>query len=148
MLIGGALSWEQGRHVFFCEADGVPLREDFVECLSAAHDRTLACGKRVTGAMMNYPWPHVNGNFIMDLHVIGDYPSLLECPAGVAWDVHQGDLLLREARDGRVIQNICGSKNWTPEVLSKVACESAWLHGTKDDSAFRYASNKLLGGLR
>lgn len=139
MLLGSAIPWTVGREAFFAEADGAPVRRDWLDRLIEAHDKTLGLGKRVTGAMMDWPYPHVNGNLVMDLSVVRDYPALMECPSGVAWDLHHGITLLREARDGHAILNVCGSKNWTPEVLRCVGTQTAWLHGCKDDSVLRYA---------
>lgn len=139
MLVAGILPWKTCRHALFIEADGAPVRRDWLDRIIEAHNVSLAQGHRVTGAMMDWPWPHVNGNMVMDLQLVADYPSLMECPSGVAWDLHHGTLLLREARDGHAILNVCGAKYWTPEVLKQVGTQTAWLHGCKDDSVFQYA---------
>lgn len=143
MLVNGVLPWTTARHAFFCEADGVPLRVDWLNRLIEAHDLTLAQNRRVTGAVMDWPYPHVNGNMIMDLQVFADYPSLRECPPGVAWDLHHGPILLREARASHVIRNDCGSRDWTPGTLRCVATQSAWHHGCKDDTVLQFARRLL-----
>jgi len=139
LLLAGTTPWTAGRSAFFIEADGAPVRRDWLDRLVEAHDRSISQGRRVTGAMMDWPYPHVNGNLVMDLTLLRDCPSLLACPPGVAWDLHHGVTLLREARDGHAILNVCGSHHWTPEVLRCVGTQTAWLHGCKDDSVLEYA---------
>lgn len=141
----GVLPWNLGRTVFTCESDGAPIRRDWINRLSAAHNRTRALGLRVTGAVMDDPLPHVNGNLVLDLSLWADYPSLQQCPSGVAWDVHHGPILVREARPSLAIRNDYGATDLTAGYLSAVACETAWVHGCKDESVIRYARKSPLG---
>jgi len=67
MLLGGILPWIECRHAFLAEADGAPIRRDWLDRMGEAHAVTTLQGKRVTGAMMDWPYPHVNGNMVMDL---------------------------------------------------------------------------------
>jgi hypothetical protein len=133
-----AIPWHAGRTVFCCEADGVPLRQDWLDRMIQAHKMTLTQGRRVTGAVMDEPMPHVNGNFMMDLQVWADYPSLRDCPPGVAWDLHHAPILLREARSSYVIRNEYNTRNWTAGSLGPIGREAAWLHGCKDNSVLEF----------
>lgn len=141
LLLNGIIPWTTCRDAFFCEADGAPVRTDWLDRLIEAHETTKLKGYRITGAKMDWPYAHVNGNMVMDLQLTADYPSLMECPPGVAWDLHHGPILMREARDGHAILNVCGSRNWAPEVLRCIGTQTAWLHGCKDESVFNYARN-------
>lgn len=129
---------EEHRTVFCCEADGAPLRADWIDRIIEAHRMTRTKGLRVTGAVMDEPLPHVNGNLILDLQLWGDYPSLRDCPPGVAWDLHHAPILLREARSSYVIRNEYNTRDWTPGSLAPIGRESAWIHGCKDNSALDY----------
>lgn len=133
-----AFKHEHAECVATLESDGAPIRKDWVSRMMHAHKRTLACGLRVTGAVMDLPQPHVNGNLMLSLSVWGDYPSLNDCPSGVAWDLCHAGVLLREARGCQVIRNEYGTTNWTAGSLNPIGRESAWLHGVKDDSVFEY----------
>lgn len=133
-----AFPWAAGRTVFCCEADGAPLRPDWIDRIIAAHTMTRGKGLRVTGAAMDEPMPHVNGNFIMDLQLWADYPSLRDCPPGVAWDLHHAPILLREARSSYVIRNEYNTRDWKPGSLAPIGRESAWIHGFKDNSVLDF----------
>ena len=144
MLQNEAIPWLVGRDVFVAESDGVPLRRAWLDSIKTAHALTKSQHKRITGAVMEMGgggWMyHVNGGAMaLCLQLWEDYPSLKTCPNGVAWDIHHAVTLLRETRDSRMIMNVCGSVDWTPGVLKYLGCESAWLHGVKDDSALKYA---------
>lgn len=134
----GGLPWLAGRTVFGCEADAWPLRPDWQDRIEEAHTRTLTQGLRVTGAVMDVPMPHVNGNFILTLDLLGDYPGLYECPAGVAWDLHHAGVLIRETRACHVIRNEYNTRDWTPGSLNPIGRESAFIHGVKDDSVMAW----------
>lgn len=139
MWIGGAIQWDLGRDVFTCEADGAPIRRDWISRLETMHRKSLATGKRITGAAMDYPVPHVNGNMVLDLSIVADYPGLAECPSGVPWDCHHGTVLLRETRPCLAIRNDYDSRDLTAGYLKAVAYETAWVHGCKDESLMTYA---------
>lgn len=139
LWIGGAFPWQAGRTAFFCEADGAPIRRDWIDRIIHAHAASRAQGKRVTGAVMDEPMPHVNGNLIMDLSLVADYPSLMDCPSGVAWDLHAAPVLLQETRPSMVIRNEYNTRAWTASSLMPIGRESAWVHGFKDNSVLEYA---------
>lgn len=134
----GAIPWFAGRTVFLAEADGGPLQPGWRRRIVESHDMTLKGNKRVTGAIMERPFLHVNGNFVMDLSLIADYPALMKCPSKVAWDLHHAPILVREARSSYVIRNEYETRDWTPGALRPLGREAAWLHGCKDDSLFNF----------
>ena len=129
----GVLPWDFATVATF-EADGWPVRRDWIARLKASHARTLERGLRITGAVMDEPMPHVNGNMVMELSVWGDFPSLHTCTPQVAWDVLHAQVLMPLARPCNVIRNEYGTRDWTAGCLSAVAREAAWVHGVKDDS--------------
>jgi len=135
----GNLPWSAGRTVVMAEADCAPLRPDWATRLEEAHARTLTQGLRVTGAVMDVPMPHVNGVFILALNLLDDYPSLLTCPPGVAWDLHHAEVLIRECRSSYVIRNEYNTRDWTAGALNPIGRESAIIHGVKDDSVLTWA---------
>lgn len=139
----GSIPWNMGHTVFTCEADGGPVRRDWIDRLTSAHARSRSLFLRVTGAVMDTPIPHVNGNLVLDLSLWADYPGLAACPPGAAWDVHHGTILLREARSSLAIRNDYEATDLTVGYLSAVARETAWVHGCKDGSVIRYARRHL-----
>jgi hypothetical protein len=141
----GILEWELGRYVFTCEADGGPIRRDWASRLRKAHARTLALGKHVTGAVMDEPEPHVNGNLVIDLSMWDDHPGLSSCPAGTLWDIHHAGILLSETRPSLAIRNDYGATDLAHGYLAAVARETAWVHGCRDDSVINYGRRVLLG---
>lgn len=146
-----AESWATGRlnahSVLFLEADGCPLRRDWIDRLIAEHTRTLAAGKRVTGHLMEVTdYPHLNGTMALHLSMWADHPSLHFTPPGGAWDMHHAAVLAAAARPTRLISNFYGSRDWTPGALAAVAKETAWLASVKDDSALRWAEQNLVAG--
>lgn len=140
----GALPWDSGQTVFTCESDGGPIRRDWINRLRRAHSRSLVQGQRVTGAVMDEPIPHVNGNLLFHLSLWSDYPGLSHCPTGMAWDCHHAPVLLREARPSLVIRNDYDTTDLTPGYLRAIARETAWVHGCKDASVITYARRELL----
>jgi hypothetical protein len=138
----GMVSYGQSS-VLTVESDGCPVRADWIDRLKAAHERTLAQGLRVTGAVMDEPVPHVNGNLCMHLSVWGDHPSLRECAPGVAWDIQHAQVLLPLTRPSNVIRNEYDTRDWTVGALAGIAREAAWVHGAKDDSVLRYARSRM-----
>lgn len=144
----GALPWEWGKCVFTCEADGAPIRKDWIDQLRKAHHRSLAMGKRITGAVMDEPLWHVNGNLVMDLSVWSDHPTLAHCPNGVAWDCHHATILLPEARACLAIRNEYQTRDWTLGALRPIGRESAWLHGVRDESVVNCVRAMMRAGWR
>lgn len=141
----GVIPADLGQCVFTCESDGGPIRADWIDRLKSAHWRSLALGKRITGAVMDHPVPHVNGNLVLDLAVWSDHPCLSRCPPGASWDCHHATTLLAEARPSLAIRNDYDATDLTPGYLRAVSRETAWVHGCKDGSVIRYARKELLG---
>lgn len=140
-------AWAAGnvpRHsVFLMEADGVPLRADWIERLGAEHEVTLAAGKRVTGCMTALPLAHVNGSLIAHLSLWHDRPSLRRTPSGQAWDLFHAAVLNAEARPTTFIKNVYGGRDWSAPALAAMGRETAWMANAKDDSAIAWAERTL-----
>ena len=128
--------------VFLCEPDGGPLCPDWIDRLKAAHARTLASGKRITGAVAEFSQCglHVNGNMVMELDVWDDHPSLHVTPDWCPWDVYHRKVLMAECRPSNVIRNEYDSYGWSMASLAGMGKEEvAWLHGSRDGSVLEYA---------
>lgn len=142
-----AALWRAGhlpRHsVFTLEADGVPLRADWIDRLISAHERTLSLGKRVTGAYMD-SYPHINGSLIAHLSLWFDRPSLHVTPTGQAWDLFHAAVLRSEAEPTTWMWNIYGACAWSPHSLETMSKGAAWLSSQKDDSALAWAERTLV----
>lgn len=133
-----------GAHSVFCmEADGVPLRKDWLNRLLADHQRTLEAGKRVTGPEMNR-LRHINGSIIAHLSMWWDRLSLHETPPGQAWDLFHAQVIGSEARPSTWMRNVYGAGNWSDESLAAMSKETAWLASSKDDSALAWAERTLV----
>jgi len=134
----------QAHSVFTIEADGCPLRADWIDRLLEAHRRTLEVGKRVTGALMNEQFRHINGSLCLHLSTWQDRPSLHRTPSGQAWDLFHAAVLTSEARPTPWIKNCYGAGSWSAESLEIMARETAWLSSSKDDSAIAWAERSLV----
>ena len=138
-------------NVFTFEADGTPLRVDWIDRLIEAHRETLSQDKLITGCRMaRHYTPHVNGNLVAHFSLWENCPSLHRTPQDVAWDMHHRITLLRNTRASTIIRNEYDSKGWNADVLASAANESAWIHGVRDMSAWQYAQSlvKKPGGKR
>ena len=138
--------WSEGRspwqHVFTAEADGAPMRWDWIDRLKAAHARTLAENRSVTGPRCFAGLDgkaHVNGSLVMDLLCWRDRPELRTCPSGEAWDVFHGETLLREAGLWQPIYNMYGAHDLSESVYHTMGREHAWIASVKDGSSQRWA---------
>lgn len=129
--------------VFTCEADGVPLRSDWVDKLAYIHRRTLEAGKRITGPIMQQ-YPHLNGSLVSHFSLWFDRPSLHRTPADQSWDMFHSHVILCEGRGDPWIKNVYGGSKWSPESLRNMARETAWLCSQKDDSALEWAERELV----
>ena len=132
-------------NVFFCEADGVPLRWDWIDVLKRAHAENLANGKRVTGSLMAAYGGHVNGTHVHHCSFWGDHPSLQACRKGCAWDLFHAQVMKTELGTSPGIANLYGAQNISPSVFRTLANEygHAWLANVKDESAWRCAQALL-----
>lgn len=143
-----AEEWRAGRlgahSVFLCEADGVPLRRDWVDVLKAEHERTLRAGRRVTGPWMEHPVPHFNGSMMLHLSTWFDRPSLHETPSQQAFDIFHAHVLAAEGCATGAIKNIYGGTDWTSGALAALARETAWMASVKDHSALLWAERTLV----
>jgi hypothetical protein len=119
--------------VFFAEAEGVPLRWDWIDFLKRAHAENLALNRRVTG-------PRI---MAMHLSCWGDHPSLHQCRRGQAWDVFHGQVLLGEAGPRLAVANLYGTHGLTMSVFKTLGRDRAWLASVKDGSAWRCAQSLL-----
>ena len=118
--------------VFTFEADGCPLTCDWIERLIDAHDTSLDEGKLITAAIQEgYAVTHPNGNLVLHVSVIRNYPELLDTPVNTAWDWHHHVTLQRISRGSNIIRSEHLSTNWSPESLASITRETAWMHGGK-----------------
>jgi hypothetical protein len=141
--------WRAGRtsydSVFFVEADGVPLRRDWLALLQAEHARTIRGGKRITGDLVEgVGVRHVNGSMVCNLGLWFDRPSLHQTPSDQAHDLFHAATLTAECRPTRLIANHYGSQGWSPEALAGVAKYTAWACNVKDDTAIAWAERTLV----
>lgn len=138
--------WRAGtlhrRAVFLVEADGCPLRRDWLDCVTEAHRWTVAEGKAVTGTAMS-DVGHINGSMVIQLPWYLDHPSVHETPAGHAFDLFHADTYLAAARRTSRIANHHGALAWSPSALWAMSREVAWLASTKDGSAKDYAERMI-----
>ncbi|MES2339330.1 MAG: hypothetical protein V4537_14645 [Pseudomonadota bacterium] len=138
--------WETGgiqaSSVMFVEADGCPLRPDWIDLVRREHDRGLARGCRMTGTLMN-DVPHINGTLISSISVWRDRQSLHQTPDDQAWDVFHRHAIMQEAMVSPIVMNAYGAGRWSDEALIGASRQSAWLTSTKDDSAIEWAERVL-----
>lgn len=130
-------------NVFFVEADGVPMRWDWIEHLKRVHAEHLATGYRITGPRMYRGERHVNGSFVMHSSFFEDHPSLAKCRTRVPWDCYHGPVLMREAGPVPAIIDLYGAQDVSPSVFTTLGYEYAWLASVKDESAWTCAQRLL-----
>lgn len=143
-----AASWRRGEQrasaVFMAEADGVPLRRDWIDVLLSEHAQAIRSGKRITGDLVGGDVLHVNGSCILELAAWIDHPSLHETPPGQAFDLYHAPTLIAECRPTRAITNLYGGQKWSDEALKSVAKYSAWMLNCKDTSGVEWAERVLV----
>lgn len=133
----GALNLE---NVFTFEADGAPLRLDWISRLIDAHRETIRQRLLITASVrFRHFMRHPNGNLIAHVSAIRNYPELTETPPALPWDMHHHTTLCRIARHDTVIRSEHRSLNWSGEPLTSIATETAWLHGCRDDSVYNFS---------
>lgn len=130
--------------VFTVEADGCPISRDWISRLRAEHQRTLDAGRRITGAFMPRPLPHINGSMIMSIPWWVDTITVQSTPDGHAWDVFHRETILAAACRSDEIRNIYGAGEWTDAQLRPLSKQASWLSSTKDDSAIAWAEEVLV----
>jgi hypothetical protein len=133
--------------VFTIEADGCPLRTDWLDILRAEHELALAAGKLVSGCLTNTGEPHINGSLIAHLSLWLDHPSLQRTPNGHAWDLFHAAALVAAARPSSWIKNVYGAAEWSAASLQAMCNETAWLSNSKDESALAWAEQTLVEGI-
>ena len=136
---------------FFVEAEGVPMRFDWIDYLKRAHQKNLQQGRHVTGAWEGpgtYHEEHVNGSMLMHLSCWANYPSLHTCRPGAAWDCFHARVFLKELGPWQAIENMYGAHDVTLSVFKTVARNRAWLSSVKDASAWKCAQTLLEPHLR
>ena len=132
-------------NAFFCEPDGVPMREHWIDDLKEAHRETLALGKRVTGPRMYFGnHLHVNGTMVTHASFWPDHPSLHKCHPTQAYDVFHGRVLINECGPSPIIRNEYGCTDISAAVFLSMSKEAAWLTSIKDMSAFGHATSLLV----
>ena len=130
-------------NVFTVEPDGCPARKDWIDELKRAHNKTLAAGRRVTGAIWPEPMEHVNGSLCMHLSCWGDHPSLSRCPEKEAWDVFHSRTILAETSPSNAIVNLYGVEKVSAGVFGTIGLTSCWISSCKDGSAQKCARESL-----
>jgi hypothetical protein len=132
-------------NVFFVEAEGVPARYDWIDCLKRAHTANLLTGKRITGARMDGALyePHVNGSTLMHMSAWGDHPSWRSCPKGQAWDCFHGQSMLGELGAVPSILNLYGAQDMSLAVYKTIGSNYAWIASVKDGSAWDCAQSLM-----
>jgi hypothetical protein len=140
---GGMLPWPLSA-ALMTEADAMPIHPKWIDRIKVAHEKTRLLGKHVTGAMMDRPTPHVNGNSVIDLLFYADHPALKICPPEVAWDIHAAPILIPACRVSNAIRNEYGTREWSFASLAGLAhLDAALLHGCKDSSVEEYTRHML-----
>ena len=135
--LAGRLRFES---VFTFEADGAPLRRDWIAELIKAHQETLCHRLLITASIQHHHFQrHPNGNLIAHVTTIRNYPELSSTPPGQPWDMFHHVTLCRLARHDPVIRSEHQSRRWNAEPLTSMAKETAWLHGCQDNSAINFA---------
>jgi hypothetical protein len=132
-------------NVFFAEADGIPLRWDWIDVLKRAHAENLARDKRVTGSLMAAYGGHVGGSHVHHCSFWGDHQSLQHCRRGCAWDLFHAQVLKAELGSAPAIANLYGAQSISPSVFRTLGNEygHAWLANAKDESAWQCAQALL-----
>jgi hypothetical protein len=142
-----AEGWASGslraHSAFMIEADGVPLRADWIDIIIEEHRKTIAAGKRITGAEMIEGTPHANGGLAMAFSCWLDRPSLHRCPEAQAFDLFHAPVILSETRFSGRIRNVYGASRWSDESIRNMARECVWLCSSKDNSALEFAERTL-----
>lgn len=141
-------AWWAGRlsshSAFMLEADGVPMRADWLDIVLHQHALAIEAGKRVTGALTNHGLRHINGSLMAHLSLWQDRPSLRETPSDQAWDLFHAAVLTGESRPTSWIKNVYAAGAWSDASLAGMAKETAWLCSSKDESALSWSERTLV----
>jgi hypothetical protein len=151
-LMGGLMDhlgklWREGElyrpSVFLAEADGCPLRDDWLNCLIGEHEAAVDRGLSVTGPYMSF-LPHINGSMLIHVPFWVDHPSLHVTPPEQGWDIWHRSTFLRAAHRTKLIMNIHHSKKWASHQLGPLGAEHAWITSVKDSSVIDWAEQALV----
>ncbi len=135
--------------VFTAEADGVPLRRNWMRELVAEHCFTRSQGKAITGSLTTLGCPpHINGNRIMDTAFWRAHPEMHATPGPEPYDIYHRGIINPNARAIGAIMNDWGQYKLGTRYIKDLADVGvAWFHGCKDQSAYARARVMLLGDL-
>ena len=128
---------------FFFEADGTPMRANWIDDLKREHAMTLALGKTITGPRMANDL-HVNGTMTMHWSCWEDHPSLHRCPPTAAWDIFHGLVTIRERGPSNIIGNLYGMQSMSEPVWHSLAHVFAWVTSVKDGLHQYWARRNLV----
>jgi hypothetical protein len=138
--------WITSTGVFTMEADCVPLRRNWIDCLQKEWQNRRDDVWVVGHHHGEGDWTHVNGNGIFSLDLLNDWPVLHGQPAGVAWDWFHRKLFLKISQDTPYITQFYKQpslEEWQFRRVRKNGVLPAILHGVKNGSA-RAAARRLL----
>lgn len=132
--------------------DGVPLHQNWINLLSAEHDRTISSGKLITGtpSKLGYSPLHVNPNMISHLSIWQKVPSLRTTPRSdgtilTHFDIyHRRAMLTSASLSSVVLTDWRGDGHEIDlELMQLKSRKSVWLHGYKDDSLYEVTREHL-----
>jgi hypothetical protein len=137
----------------FDGGDGVPLHNNWLDLLTAEHEKTLRAGKLVSGLLnLDVPrYAHINGNMMLGLELWDRYPAVRDIPLGASpleyykcWDIYHARIFMSEARPSTVVCNRWNRRGVSKSDMDEAAVSSVWLHGYKDDCLYDLAKERLL----
>jgi hypothetical protein len=129
--------------MFTLEADGVPMKRDWLSRMHAAWDAASAKGAKVAGHWQNQPASHINGNLLLSGDMVF-LEWLVRAIQGIP-PQHGWDWWMARPFQKQGWANLLGMDNFyaTPtmshEWFTSLALDQQmfWVHGVKDDSARR-----------
>lgn len=133
--------------------DSVPLCNDWIVKLQAAHSETLKNNKRVTGFLVklgDVPY-YIHANMVLDLSFVRENTSLLKFKTLAdggrdMLEIFHFPVLYPSLLPTSRIWSAPNSRGCTPEILRKLSDAGiCWLHGYKDDNLVDKARELLLG---
>ena len=143
------------KYAFTTEADVIPLRRDWINCLKVEMVALDSSGKLISGHWQgggrNQP-DHINGNMLVHTNITRLIPMIYSIPTHQAWDVWLGQFFRPHWRKGSWIYNgyIGGPKvnpwdspnhkgSWTPDEFRRLrGAGYALVHGVRDKSGIEF----------